>query len=54
MHDMPCHHTLEHYLTEYMEAASLGVDPKAPLFQALQHRHMDAGLRSPAANGSHG
>jgi hypothetical protein len=38
MHDMPCHHTLEHYLTEYMEAASLGVDPKAPLFQALQHR----------------
>jgi site-specific recombinase XerD len=38
VHDMPCHHTLEHYLTEYIDAAGLNADPKAPLFQALQHR----------------
>jgi site-specific recombinase XerD len=35
MHEMPSHHTLEVYLSEYMEAAGLGGDPKAPLFQSI-------------------
>ena len=34
-HRMPCHHTLEAWLTAYMTAAGLGEDPGAPLFQSL-------------------
>jgi site-specific recombinase XerD len=34
-HEMPCHHTLEGYLSEYMEAAELDGDPKAALFQSI-------------------
>ena len=34
-HRMPCHHTLEAWLTAYMAAAGLGDDPGAPLFQSL-------------------
>ena len=33
--DVPCHHTLEAYLSEYMERAGLAAMPKAPLFQTL-------------------
>jgi integrase len=39
VHDMPCHHTLEDYLTEYMEAAGLsGADAATPLFQSFKRR----------------
>ena len=34
-HRMPCHHTLEAWLTAYMTAAGLGEEPGAPLFQSL-------------------
>ncbi|MGH9344639.1 MAG: tyrosine-type recombinase/integrase [Terriglobia bacterium] len=34
-HAMPCHHNLEAYLTAYMEAAGLAVDPKGPLFRTI-------------------
>jgi len=36
-HAMPCHHTLEGYLAEYLEAAGLE-DAKVPLFQSIDHR----------------
>lgn len=32
-HEMPCHHNLEKYLQDYMEAAHLGADPKGYLFR---------------------
>jgi len=35
---MPCHHTLEGYLTEYIEHARLGEAARIPLFQAIKVR----------------
>jgi site-specific recombinase XerD len=37
-HEMPCHHTLESYLAEYMERARLAEAGRAPLFQAIRYR----------------
>ncbi len=34
MHTMPAHHTLEGYLDRYLQAAGIGEDKKAPLFQS--------------------
>jgi integrase/recombinase XerC len=34
-HEMPCHHTLEDYLTAYLDGAGLRGDPKGPLFRTL-------------------
>jgi site-specific recombinase XerD len=34
-HEMPCHHSLEAYLDDYMEAAGLRVHPRSPLFQTI-------------------
>jgi len=34
VNDMPCHHKLEFYLNEYLKAAGIGEDRKAPLFLA--------------------
>jgi site-specific recombinase XerC len=37
-HEMPCHHNLEHYLQDYLEAAGIGNDRKGPLFRTID-RH---------------
>jgi hypothetical protein len=37
-HEMPCHHTLESYLAEYMDRARLAEAGRAQLFQAIKHR----------------
>ena len=37
-HEMPCHHTLEGYLAEYVERARLGDAGRVPLFQAIKSR----------------
>ena len=34
-HHMPCHHTLDAYLVQYMTLAGLGPAPDAPLFQTI-------------------
>ncbi|UES60240.1 tyrosine-type recombinase/integrase (plasmid) [Roseibium aggregatum] len=34
-HEMPCHHSLEAYLDDYMEAAGLRDHPRSPLFQTI-------------------
>ncbi|MBB3356038.1 site-specific recombinase XerD [Rhizobium sp. BK049] len=34
--ELPCHHTLESYLDDYIEAAGLKEDPRAPLFQTIK------------------
>ena len=34
-HQMPCHHSLETYLLDYIEPAGLGDDHNAPLFQTI-------------------
>jgi hypothetical protein len=35
---LPCHHTLEGYLAEYIERARLGEVARVPLFQAIKYR----------------
>jgi len=35
-HEMPCHHKLEEYLNEYIQAADIGGDPKGFLFRTTQ------------------
>src|SRR6516165_5299157 len=37
-HEMPCHHTLEAYLAEYIERARLAEVARGPLFQAIKVR----------------
>jgi site-specific recombinase XerD len=37
-HEMPCHHTLEGYLAEYIECGRLGDAGRVPLFQAITYR----------------
>src|SRR5215831_5025510 len=37
-HEMPCHHTLEGYLAEYLERAQLADAGRVPLFQAIKYR----------------
>ncbi|MFM0705615.1 tyrosine-type recombinase/integrase [Paraburkholderia sediminicola] len=34
-HEMPCHHTLEAYLHEYLEQTGLRDEPKGPLFRTI-------------------
>jgi len=35
-HSMPCHHTLEGYVIEWLEASGLKEEPKAPLFPTIR------------------
>jgi site-specific recombinase XerD len=35
VHDVPCHHTLDAYLTEYLEVTGLGRRPATPLFPTI-------------------
>lgn len=37
-HEMPCHHSLEQYLTEYLDAAGVDPEPKAWLFRSSRAR----------------
>jgi site-specific recombinase XerD len=34
-HEMPCHHTLEQYLRDYLDAAGLAGEPGSPLFPSI-------------------
>jgi site-specific recombinase XerC len=34
-HEMPCHHSLDDYLTAYLDGAGLRDDPKGPLFRTI-------------------
>lgn len=34
-HDMPCHHSLEDYLRDYIDGLNLRSDPKGPLFRTI-------------------
>ena len=36
VHEMPCHHNLEAWLTAYIEGCGLPGDPKGPLFRTIQ------------------
>ena len=48
-HEMPCHHTLERYLAEYIDGADLSGKSKLPLFQRTKHRPFGRGV--PELNG---
>jgi len=47
---MPCHHTLEGYLTEYIERARLADTGRAPLFRAIKHRPYGRGQAGQTAS----
>ena len=40
-HEMPCHHNLETYLTEYIERCSLRADPKGHLFRTTGRKRVE-------------
>lgn len=45
VHEMPCHHTLEGYLGDYMEAAGIaGAPATTPLFQSFKRRPYGRGI----------
>src|SRR5262245_28114648 len=50
-HEMPCHHTLEGYLAEYIECARLVEAARVPLFQAIKHRPYGRGQANRRCNG---
>jgi hypothetical protein len=35
--ELPCHHNLEQFLDEWLNAAGLAGEPSAPLFPTLRH-----------------
>ena len=35
VHDVPCHHTLDGYLTEHLAVTGLGSSPKRSLFPTI-------------------
>lgn len=37
-HAMPCHHSLEQFLHEYIEQCGLGAEPRTPLFRTVDRR----------------
>jgi len=37
-HELPCHHNLEQYLREYLDAAGIGDDRRSPLFRAMDRQ----------------
>ena len=48
VNELPCHHNLEKFLDEWLEASGLGDEPAAPMFPTLPHGKLDrAGKRSP-------
>jgi integrase len=50
-HEMPCHHTLEVYLHDYLEQMNLRDEPKAPLFRTIARGTKRLSLTSlPQAN----
>jgi len=51
VHDVPCHHLLDAYLTDYIDVTGLGSLPKGPLFPTIDRR--TKGLSStPLADGN--
>jgi integrase len=38
VHELPAHHNLEAWLLDYIEAAGIGGEPRAPLFRAARGR----------------
>lgn len=38
VHDVPCHHNLEHYLDEYVAAAGISNDANGPLFRSIPRK----------------
>ena len=40
LHEVPVHHKLDEYMDEYLAAAGIGNDAKAPLFRSLNRRRL--------------
>lgn len=51
VHDVPCHHTLDTYLTEYLEVTGLSSFPKSPLFPSIDRTAKQLSKR-PLADGN--
>src|SRR6185369_2554590 len=48
--ELPCHHNLEQFLDEWLNAAGLATEPSAPLFLTLRHGKLTGRTPLPQAN----
>src|SRR5437763_11015945 len=48
--ELPCHHNLEQFLDEWLNAAGLGGEPSAPIFPTLRHGKLTGRTPLPQAN----
>ena len=51
VHDVPCHHILDEYLTDYLAATGLGALPKSPVFPTID-RYTKELSRTPMTDGN--
>lgn len=50
VNELPCHHNLEQFLDEWLNASGLASEPAAPLFPTLRHRKPTDRTSLPQAN----
>src|SRR3954469_7406517 len=50
MTELPCHHNLEQFLDEWLNASGLAGEPNAPLFPAMRHGKLTGRAPLPQAN----
>ena len=50
VNELPCHHNLEQFLDEWLNASGLSAEPTAPLFPTLRHGKLTGRTPLPQAN----
>lgn len=50
VNDLPCHHNLEQFLDEWLNASGLSLEPNAPIFPTLRHGKLTGRAPLPQAN----
>jgi integrase/recombinase XerD len=50
VNELPCHHNLEQFLDEWLNASGLAAEPEAPLFPTLRHGQLTGRTPLPQAN----
>jgi integrase/recombinase XerD len=50
VNELPCHHNLEHFLDEWLQASTLAAEPNAPLFPTMRHGKLTDRIHLPQQN----
>jgi integrase/recombinase XerD len=50
VNELPCHHNLEQFLDEWLNASGLSLEPNAPIFPTLRHGKLTGRAPLPQAN----